>query len=131
VTVEPIWVPESAVRAIHVELLKEHGGLQGPPREGALEAALARPQHLFFYSKKRATLPTLAASYGFALAKGHCFNDGNKRVAMATIDVFLQLNGRELTASEEDAASTILALAAGDITESDLSKWIERHSQKL
>jgi death-on-curing protein len=132
--VEPIWVPESAVRAIHAELIKEHGGLQGAIREGALEAALARPQHVLAYAETAATLATLAtlaASYGFALAKGHCFSDGNKRTALAIIDVFLQLNGSELTAAEEDAATTILALKAGEVSEPEMAEWIAAHSQAL
>jgi death-on-curing protein len=129
--VEPIWVPESAVRAIHAELIKEHGGLQGATREGALEAALARPLHVPAYAETAPTLATLAASYGFALAKGHCFSDGNKRIALAIVDVFLQLNGSELTATEEDAATTILALAAGEVSEPELAEWIAAHSQAL
>lgn len=126
---EPIWVPESAVCAIHAELIREHGGLQGASRDGALEAALARPQHAYAYAESAPSLASLAASYGFALAKGHCFSDGNKRIALAIIDVFLQLNGSELTAGEEDAATTILALAAGDVSEAELTEWIATHSQ--
>ena len=53
------------------------------------------------------------AAYGYALARGHCFTDGNKRVALVVIDVFLRMNGSELTASEPDAVVTLQALAAG------------------
>lgn len=73
----------------------------------------------------------LAAAYGFALAKGHCFADGNKRVALSIIDVFLQMNGSELTASEPDAVVTIQALAAGELTEEELAAWIEAYSRPL
>jgi len=117
-----------AVIAIQRELIAEHGGLQGPPREGDLEAALGRPVNLHAHSDSPPTLPRLAAAYGFALARGHCFPDGNKRVALAVIDVFLRLNGRELTASEVEAVDTILALASGDITEEQLAEWIETNS---
>jgi death-on-curing protein len=55
----------------------------------------------------------LVAAYGYALARGHCFTDCNKRVALAVIDVFLRMNGSELTASEPDAVVTLQALAAG------------------
>ena len=119
---EPIWVPESAVRAIHAELIREHGGLQGASREGVLEAALARPRHLYSYNEPAPSIARLAASYGFAAAK---------RIALAIIDVFLQLNGSELNASEEDAATTILALAAGELSEQELAEWIAAHSQAI
>jgi death-on-curing protein len=128
---EPVWVPESAKRAIHAELIREHGGLQGPSREGALEAALARPRHAYAYAGSAPSLASLAASYGFALAKGHCFTDGNKRIALAIIDVFLQLNGSELIVGEEDAVVTILALAAGEVSEAELAEWIAAHCQAV
>ena len=95
---------------------------------GDLEAALGRPMNLHAYSKQPASLQRLAAAYGFALARGDCFPDGNKRVALAIIDVFLRMNGLELTAEETDAAETIQALAAGDVTEVALTDWIVAHT---
>jgi death on curing protein len=127
----PIWVPLRAVVAIHGELIAEHGGLSGPPRQGDLEAALGRPVNLHPYSEAPPSLPRLAAAYGFALARGHCFPDGNKRIALAIVDVFLRLNGSELTADEMDAVDTIQSLAAGDLTEEQLAEWIAAHSAAL
>jgi death-on-curing protein len=125
---DPIWVPLRAVVAIQGELIAEHGGLSGPPRQRDLEAALGRPLNLRAYSETSPSLPRLAAAYGFALARGHCFPDGNKRVALAIIDVFLRLNGFELTADELDAVDTIQLLAAGDLTEDGLAEWIAAHT---
>lgn len=128
---EPNWVSEHSARYVHTELMAEHGGLFGPSREGALAAALARPRNLYRHSRKRPTLEALAAAYGFALARGHCFPDGNKRLSLAIIDVFLQLNGRELAAGEADAVITIRAVAAGDMSEVELAEWIAAHSGPL
>jgi len=125
---DPIWVPPRAAISIQGELIAEHGGLAGPPRQGDLEAALGRPVNLHAYAESPPSLPRLAAAYGFALARGHCFPDGNKRVALAIIDVFLRMNGLALTADETDAVVTIQALAAGDLTEEDLAEWIAAHS---
>ena len=127
---EPTWVPLRAVVAIQGELIAEHGGLQGPPRQGDLEAALGRPVNLHAYCESPPTLPRLAAAYGFALARGHCFPDGNKRVALAIVDVLLRLNGMELTADELDAVSTSQSLAAGELTEDQLAEWIAANSAK-
>ena len=127
---DPAWVPLRAVVAIQRELIVEHGGLTGPPRQGDLEAALGRPVNLHAYSESPPSLPRLAAAYGFALARGHCFPDGNKRVALAIVDVFLRMNGRELVADELDAAATIQSLAAGDLTEDQLAEWIAENSAK-
>ena len=129
-TKDPTWVPLRAVIAIQGELIAEHGGLTGPPRQGDLEAALGRPVNLHAYSESPQTLPRLAAAYGFVLARGHCFPDGNKRVALAVVDVFLRMNGMALTADELDAVSTIQLLAAGDLTEDELAEWIAANSAK-
>lgn len=77
------------------------------------------------------SLERLAAAYGYSLARNHCFADGNKRIALAVIDVFLQLNGRELTAEEVDAAEVIQSLAAGKLTEDELAAWISEHSRSI
>ena len=123
------WIPESAIRVMHGELLAEHGGLAGPVDEDTLGATLARPQQLETYSNPAPSLFQLAASYGFGFAKNHCFKDGNKRITLVAIDVFLTLNGYELIAAETDAVITIEALAAGDISEDELANWIETNAQ--
>ena len=128
---DPNWVPLRAVVAIQAELIAEHGGLAGPPRQGDLEAALGHPVNLHAYTEAPVSLPRLAAAYGFALARGHCFPDGNKRVALAIIDVFLRVNGLGLTADEMDAVDTIQSLAAGDLSEDQLADWIAANSAAL
>ena len=125
----PVWVPSDAVVAIHQALLQEHGGLAGSPRPDSLEAALARPQQLHHCTQPKPSVARLAAAYGFALAKGHCFADGNKRLALSIIDVFLQMNGSELAASEPDAVVTIQALAAGELSEEELTAWVAANSR--
>ena len=123
------WIPEGAIRLIHRELLGEHGGLDGLIDENMLGATLARPQHLEAYGKPPPSLFQLAAAYGFGFARNHCFKDGNKRIALAAIDVFLQLNGWELLAEEPSAVLTIVQLAAGTLSEAELAAWIEENAQ--
>lgn len=117
---------------MHDELLREHGGLGGTIDEGALESILARPQNLVAY--KNPVPPTifeLAASYGFGFARNHCFADGNKRIALVSIDVFLEMNGFELVAEEIPAVETIKMLAAGEINETQLCEWIQANSEEF
>ena len=127
----PRWIPETAIRSIHTELLAEHGGLDGPVDDDMLGATLARPQQLEAYSDPPASLFQYAAAYGFGFAKNHCFTDGNKRICLAAIDVFLQMNGYELVAEEAEAAIIIEGLAAGDMTEDELVHWIETNTTAL
>ena len=113
------------VEAIHFDQLREHGGLAGLRDEGALEAALARPRHKWAYRHK-ADIAALAAAYGFGLARGHPFHDGNKRAAFVTMVVFLELNGHQFGAPEEDVVRTMTALAAGTLSEAALARWLRR-----
>jgi death-on-curing protein len=113
---------------MHVELIAAHGGLAGPPRLADLEAALTRPEQQYRYATQPLPLEQLAAAYGFALERNHCFPDGNKRVALAVIEVFLQLNERELLAEEVDAANTMQRVASGEMTEGELAAWIAAHT---
>lgn len=125
-----IWLEKREVVHFHKELIVEHGGLQGSPREGALESTLARLRNLLSY-EPACSLFRLAASYGYGFARNHCFPDGNKRVALISIAVFLLSNGYELVASEIDAVVTIRSVAAGDMDEQELGAWVESNSVKV
>jgi len=123
----PEWLKAGDIVYFQRLLVNEHGGLHGIRDEGALESTLARPQQLLHYEPK-ASIYELAASYGYGFAKNHVFNDGNKRVSLASIDIFLQINGLQLIAEEVDAVLTIRDLAAGLLDESGLSCWVEDNS---
>ncbi len=124
----PRWIPEGTIRAVHAELLAEHGGLPGPPDEHRLQATLARPQQLLAYGNPTPSIFELAAAYGFGFARNHCFLDGNKRVALAATDIFLQINGHELTAPEPEAVMIILEVAEGGLSQEELAQWIAINS---
>lgn len=123
----PVWLDASEIKLFHRELIDEHGGLAGLRDEGALEAALARPRNLLHYFPE-STIYALAASYGFGFAKNHVFIDGNKRLALVAIDVFLQLNGAILVVDEVQAVVVINELAAGTMGEPALAAWITENS---
>lgn len=125
---EPEWLTLELVRALHEELIAEHGGLSGERDEGLPVSALNRPVNLFVHEDT--DLPVLAAAYAFGLSQNHPFIDGNKRIALAAIDVFLQLNGWELTAPEHEAVAMILDLSAGEIGEAEIADWVSRNVAK-
>jgi death-on-curing protein len=117
------------VDAIQTDMLLTHGGMPGLRDENLLESALARPKQLLSYEPD-ADLAALAAAYGYGLARNHPYNDGNKRVAFVVMAVFLGLNGLDITASEADVVTTIVALAAGKIDEETLADWLRLHTVK-
>lgn len=126
---EPRWILENAILAAHDAQISEHGGLRGIRDSGLLQSALAHPQNMFHYDE--ASLFEIAAAYAARIAKNHPFLDGNKRTAYIAARLFLRLNGFDLTATREEKVGTILRLAAGELSESDLVRWIEVNSKKI
>jgi death on curing protein len=87
-----------------------------------LESALDRPRNKWAY--EQAALAELAAAYGYRIARNHPFIDGNKRTALLAIYTFLGVNDVDFVVPEADAAAMILALAAGEVSEDNLARWI-------
>ena len=124
---EPAWVDLEVLLAIHDEQLAEHGGRAGVRDRALLESALARPRNQFVYGEQ--SIARLAASYAFGISRNHPFLDGNKRTSLVVAELFLNLNGLELTATDAECVTTFVQLAAGDLTEDALAEWITNHSR--
>lgn len=119
---EPVWISYEQAIAIHSRQLRRFGGAAGLRDEGLLRSALERP--LNKWQHERADLPELAAAYAFGLGKKTAFVDGNKRIAFMTMMTFLRLNGIPFAPEPAHAAAIILALAAGEVSEESLTRWI-------
>ncbi len=120
---EPVWIEAADCHAFHGEMLRRFGGLDGVRDEGMLESALNRPRHLWTYGDP--SLPELAASYAAGIVKNHPFLDGNKRSGFMAAALFLEINGLSFQAPEEEVVLQTLALAAGEIDETDYAVWLK------
>jgi death on curing protein len=119
----PRWLTKAMVLALQRAQLAEHGGAPGLRDDALLESALGRAEQKLAYEPE-SDAASLAAAYGFGLARNHAFVDGNKRAAFLAMYVFLALNGYDLDASEPDVVDTIQRLAAGQLTEEQLADWV-------
>ena len=88
------------VLTAHARLIEETGGSAGIRDEALLESALAAPENR--YRHEDADLVTCAATYAYHLTQAHAFVDGNKRVAAAITETFLESNGSQLTMSDDE-----------------------------
>lgn len=122
------WVDERALLLLHDESLAEHGGAAGIRDEGLLASALARPLNLVAYGQP--DVHALAAACGVGLAKNHPFVDGNKRAAFLATGMFLALNGWRLTATQFDATTVVLRVAASDIDEPAFADWLRANTKR-
>jgi death-on-curing protein len=119
---EPVWLDVEILVDLHAEQLALFGGPEGIRDQGMLESALGRPINKFSYGET--ALAALAAAYAFGIARNHPFVDGNKRAAFGAMIVFLGLNDIDFLVAPESATAMILALAAGEVNEEGLTRWI-------
>jgi death-on-curing protein len=124
---EPVWVDERDALALHDRLLALHGGASGLRDQGLLQSALARPHQHHAYAGS-SDVVDLAAIYTAGIVHNHPFVDGNKRTGFVIGVLFLELNGYRFTASEEDAAQAVLAVAAGHLDEAGYSAFLRANS---
>jgi death-on-curing protein len=128
---EPLWMNTTDAVIAHDLELAAHGGSAGIRDAGLLESALARPKNIWAYAESMPSLAILAAAYASGISSNHPFVDGNKRTALVISFAFLDVNGLEVTASQEDAYLTILGLAAGEISEAELAVWFAAHTAPI
>jgi len=123
-----VWPDREVIIAVHEMQLAEHGGLAGVRDVGLLDLALSRAPNLAAYGDADAA--ALAAAYGYGLSRNHPFIDGNKRTGFVAAELFLNLNGFELDATDADCVITMLSLAAGEVSEDAFAGWLRAHTQK-
>jgi death on curing protein len=127
---EPVWIDKPEVLIVHSMQLAEHGGPDGIRDETLLDSALAKPRNGFAYADDP-SLPRMAASYAFGLARDHAFIDGNKRTALVVSEGFLRLNGLKIVSTPEEKYFTFLHLADGSLSEDQLTAWFTEHAVSL
>jgi death-on-curing protein len=119
---EPIWLDVDEVVDMHAEQLAIFGGPEGIRDRGLLESAILPP--VSQWNDGQADMAALAATYAFDLARNHAFVDGNKRIAFHAMMVFLRSNDIPFAPDPAYATAIILSLAAGEVGENGLTRWI-------
>jgi death-on-curing protein len=118
------WLSKDLVLALHGEQLAEHGGPDGISDMKSLESTLDHPKDMF--TDEGCSDPAvLAAAYAFEIVKNRPFVDGKKRMAFLSAEMFLELNGYQLTASDKECVITVLGLSDGTLTEEELIQWFQ------
>jgi death-on-curing protein len=113
--------------AIHDALIQEFGGSMGIRDEGALAAAMMRPQLGYYES-----LIEEAAALMESLANNYPFVDGNKRTALAVTDTFLALNGYFIDCDNDEAYKYFMQLfETNSFRFEELLPWLEEKVRPL
>jgi death on curing protein len=127
VAVDPIWLDDADILALHDRLLAFHGGTAGLRDAGLLKSAVARPRQSASYGGD-VDMIDLATAYTAGIVKNHPFVDGNKRTGFVAGILFLELNGFRFTASEDAAAEAVLGLAAGSLDEVGYTEFLRQNT---
>ena len=120
----------SEVLLILEDQIRNYGGIYGVRDTNLLSSAIYMPESTFGGKYLHETIPAMAATYAFHIYQNHPFIDGNKRVALASSLVFLDINEHEFKCKNETLYNEIMDIAKGKISKEELIRFYEKHSRK-
>jgi death-on-curing protein len=118
------------VLEIHRDQIARYGGTSGLRDLNLLKSAVAMPQATFDGEFLHTDIFEMAAAYLFHIVGNHPFLDGNKRVGVVACLVFLELNGYEFTAPDEEFPEVVFSLARGEVTKADIAIFVREYASK-
>jgi death-on-curing protein len=120
----------SEVLLILEDQIRNYGGAYGVRDLNLLSSAVYMPESSFGGQFLNKTIPAMAATYAFHICQNHPFIDGNKRVALATSLVFLDINGYDFDCENEILYNKVMDVAKGEIKKEELIIFYEEYSRK-
>ena len=124
-----ILLNKEQIKYLHNKMIQETGGRNGIRDEGLLDSALSAPFQSFGGMELYPSMFGKAARLCYGLIKNHAFFDGNKRIGIYAMLVFLELNGVEIECNEEELIALGLEIASGKIEEKDVGIWIVKRNR--
>ena len=119
---EPSFLTLAEVIEIHRNQIELYGGDLGTRDIRLLQSAVAQPEATFDGAWLHSDLFSMAAAYAFHIAANHPFTDGNKRTALATALVFLEINGISLLDPSGKLYNAMIKVASGKLDKSLLAE---------
>ena len=120
-----IKISQDKVLALHELMAKETGGDPGIRDQALLNSALESAFQTFDGQELYPTIEEKGARIGFSLIANHAFIDGNKRIGMFVLLVFLEINGIKVKTTNDEVARVGLAVASGKMKYDELLAWIK------
>lgn len=126
----PVFLSVEDAVYIHDSTIRGEGGLGGIRDYALLESSVMMPQQQFGGRYLHKGIPAMAGAYLYHIVGNHPFHDGNKRTGAMAGFVFLDVNGFDLAASEKQLERTVQAVAAGNLSKSELAEWMRKHTKR-
>jgi death-on-curing protein len=119
---QPVFLTLAEVIEIHTDQIQRYGGREGIRDIGLLSSAVAMPHASFSDQFLHADIFEMAAAYAFHLSQNHPFIDGNKRTALASALVFLEMNGNIVDDPTGALFDGMISLATGKLGKSEFAQ---------
>lgn len=116
---------------LHFQVIENYGGSHGVRDEERLASLVLAPQQVVFSTEQYSDIFQKAAVYMRNLIGDHPFVDGNKRTAVTVVGIFLDRNGRKLTASPNELEDFAVRIATKKSDIPEITEWFKKHSEKL
>ncbi|WP_059106044.1 type II toxin-antitoxin system death-on-curing family toxin [Shouchella shacheensis] len=118
---------------LHYLIMEKYGEGEdsGVKEEGLLESAIARPEQSAFGEEMYISLYEKSAVLFESIARNHCFFNGNKRTALAVLDIALQRNGYNLLQNDAVVEDFTVDVAQGKLSVEEIVRWIKEHSERI
>ena len=120
----------SEILLILEDQIRNYGGEFGVRDINLLSSAIYMPESSFKGQYLHTTIPAMAAAYAFHICQNHPFIDGNKRVALASSLVFLDINGYEFDCDVDILYNEIMNLAKSEVKKENLILFFEKYAKK-
>ena len=117
------------VLMLHSMVIKQSGGIDGLRDNGLLDSALNIPFQSFNNEELYPSIQGKAARLCYSIVNNHPFNDGNKRIGILAMLVFLKINHVIIQCQDDDIINLGLGVASGKYDSSYIMEWIILHSQ--
>jgi death-on-curing protein len=121
-----LYLSPEQILDLHEKQIRSFGGSAGLRDRGALESAVARPAMTFGGEDLYPDVADKASALMHSLVMNHAFVDGNKRVGTSAAELFLDLNGYRLAATDEDLEQITLSVARGELDAGALAIWFRQ-----
>ena len=119
-----IQISENQALLMHARLTQLTGGDPGIRDRGLLDSALAGAYQTFGGVELYPTIEEKGARIGHSLISNHAFLDGNKRIGILVMMVFLEVNGAPIEPPVPEVARVGLAVAGGEMDYEALLDWV-------
>lgn len=121
--------PEQVLR-LHRNLIETTGGSDGLLNENAFSSALNAPFQTFDGTELYPTIEEKAAKLAYFLISNHAFIDGNKRIGLYVMLVFLELNHIDLIFTQQELIDLGLGVASGQLDDKEIQEFIIEHKKE-